>query len=163
METIYRSPRVHLARSGYIVFSVFSQVGDMESLKATEAALQKTAKEHGRVVNITCMSGSTVTEKVPDDVKVKAAAILKSVEEQLIGNVMVITGDGIGVTILRAFMTAFTIFSKLKRPQRCVSDVDSALTWIRSLDPNAVGELTGEAVNKFFARPAPNKFGAKVA
>jgi hypothetical protein len=151
METLYRSPRVHLARSGCIVFSFFSQVADMASLQATEDALRKVAKEQGRVINVTCMSGSTVTEKIPDEVKVKAASILRTVESQLVCNAMIITGEGIGVTILRAFMTAFTIFSKLKRPQRCFSNVDDALAWIRSLDARAVGDLTADAVHKHFA------------
>ena len=70
----------------------------MASLEATEAIFKKVAKEHGRLVTVTYMSGSTV-------------------EDQLITNVMVVTGTGIGVTILRAFMTAFFIFSKIKRPQ----------------------------------------------
>lgn len=148
METLYKTPRLHLARSGYIVFSHFSQVSDMASLNATEAAFKKVAKEHGRLATVTYMSGATVTTKVPDDVKVKAAAILRNVEDQLVTNVMVIAGEGVGVTILRAFMTAFTIFSKIKRPQRCVADLEAALAWIRSLDANAVGDLTADMVAK---------------
>ncbi len=148
METIYKTPRLHLARSGYIVFSYFSQVTDMPSLDATEAALKKVAKEHGRVVTITVMSGATVTERVPDDVKVRAAELLRNVEDQLVANAMVITGQGIGVTILRAFMTGFTIFSKLKRPQKCFADLDTTLAWIRTLDPNAVGDLTAATVER---------------
>lgn len=162
METIYRTPRVHLARSGCIVFSYFSQVADMPSLQATEDALKKVANEQGRVINVSCMSGASVTAKVPDEVKVKAAAVLKSVEDRLVCNAMVITGDGIGVTILRAFMTAFTIFSKLKRPQRCFSNIDDALAWIRSLDARAVGDLTADAVHKHFADMRAS-LGAKVA
>jgi|GEM_PF-6301298 len=149
MESLYKSSRLHLARSGYVVFSYFSQVSDMESLKATEAALKKVAKEHGRVVLVTCMSGSTVTGKVPDEVKVRAAAILRGIEEELVTNVMVVTGEGIGTTILRAFMTAFFIFSKIKRPQRCFADLGSALKWVRTLDERAVGDLTAERVDKF--------------
>ena len=146
METLYRTPRLHLARSGYVVFSHFSQVADMASLQATDAAFKKLAKENGRLATITYMSGSTVTSKVPDDVKAKAADILRGVEDQLVANVMVITGDGVGVTILRAFMTAFIIFSKIKRPQKCVADLDSALTFIRSLDPDAGKDLTADTV-----------------
>ncbi len=131
METLYKTPRLHLARSGYIVFSYFSQVSDMESLKATDAALKKVAaRAREAVVTVTCMSGSTVTGKVPDDVKDGGGGDLAGVEEELVANVMVVKGDGIGTTILRAFMTAFFIFSKIKRPQRCFADLDSALKWI---------------------------------
>lgn len=164
METLYKTPRLHLARSGYIVFSYFSQVSDLASLEATEAAFKKVAKEHGRLVTVSCMLGSTVTGKVPDDVKVKAASILKGIEDPLVTNVMVIQGDGIGVTILRAFMTAFFIFSKLKRPQKCVSDVAGALAWIRSLDAQAAAGLTAEQVEKHFQQPKFSHFvGARVA
>ena len=104
-------------------------------------------------VAVTCMSGSTVTSKVPDEVKEKAVAILRSVEDQLVASVMVITGDGMGVTILRAFMTAFTIFSKLKRPQKCFGDLESALAWIRTLDEGAAGDLTVDKVHRHFALP----------
>jgi hypothetical protein len=148
METLYKTPRLHLARSGCLVVSHFSQVADTASLQATETAFQKVVKEHGRLVTITVMAGSTVTSKVPDDVKVRAAAILRGVEDPLIANVMVITGSGLGTTILRAFMTAFVIFSKIKRPQRCFADLDGALEWLRSLDAGAVGDITAGAVER---------------
>ncbi len=163
METIYKSPRLHLARSGYIVFSHFSQVSDLASLDATYAAFQKVAKEHGRLVTITYMSGSTVTSKVPDDVKMKAASILRGVEDQLVTNMMIITGDGIGVTILRAFMTAFFIFSKIRRPQKCFADLGDALRWLHALDPNAVGDLSAETVYRHLKLPRGNKTAEKVA
>ncbi len=150
-------------RAGCVVFSHFSQVSDLESLKATEAAFKKVAQEHGRLVTVSYMSGSTVTDKVPDDVKLKAASILRGVEEQLITNVMVVTGSGIGVTILRAFMTAFFIFSKIKRPQRCFADLGSALAWIRSLDERAVGDLTAEKISKHFGLPSREGARAHVA
>ncbi|MFT3924248.1 MAG: hypothetical protein QM778_17060 [Myxococcales bacterium] len=162
METLYKTPRLHLARSGYMVFSYFSQVSDMESLKATEAALKKVAKEHGRVLTLTHMSGSTVTDKVPDEVKVKAAAILRGVEGELVASAMVITGEGIGVTILRAFMTAFVIFSKIKRPQRVFADLESALSWFRSLDATGVGDLRAETVERYM-KLAQGSTGARVA
>jgi hypothetical protein len=151
METIYRSPRLHVARSGSVVFGHFSQVSDIPSLDALEAAFKKVAKEHGRIVTVSYMSGSTVTAKVPDNVKEKSASILRGVEDQLVTNVMVITGTGIGTTILRAFMTGFFIFSKIKRPQKCVADLGGALDWINSVDRNAVGDLTAEKVEKYFA------------
>jgi hypothetical protein len=157
METLTKTSRLHIIRSGYVVFSYFTQVSDMPSLQATDAALRKTAKEYGRVVNVTCMSGSTVTSKVPDDVKEKAAAILRAVEAELVTNVMVITGDGVGVTILRAFMTAFTIFSKIKKPQKCVADLDAALAWIRTFDESAVDGLTAHAVAHHLGFPAGGK------
>jgi hypothetical protein len=150
METIYRTPRLHIARSGCVVVSHFSQVSDMASLNATEAAFKKVAQEHGRLVAITYMSGATVTGKVPDDVKEKAAALLRGVEEQLVTSVMVVTGTGIGVTILRAFMTAFCIFSKVKRPQKCFSNLDEAIGWIRSLDKSAVGDLRTDEIERHF-------------
>jgi hypothetical protein len=150
METLYKSPRLHLARAGYIVFGYYTQVSDMEALAAAESAFKKVAKEHGRLVTVSYLSGRTVTQPVPDDVKVRATAILREVESELVTNVMVVAGEGIGVTILRAFMTAFFIFSKLKRPQKCVGDVASALAFIRTLDPKAGGGVTADAVEKFF-------------
>jgi hypothetical protein len=125
----------------------------MASLNATEVAFKKIAKEHGRILTVTILTGSTVTSKVPDDVKEKAAAILRGVEEQLVASVTVITGDGVGVTILRAFMTAFSIFSKIKRPQKAFADLETAMAWIRTLDESAVGELTADKVRKHFALP----------
>jgi hypothetical protein len=47
-------------------------------------------------------------------------------------------------------MTAFFIFSKLKRPQKCVGDIASALTFIRTLDQKAGGGVTADAVEKYF-------------
>jgi hypothetical protein len=162
METLQRTSRVHIARSGCIVFTFFSQVADAEAIQAADNALRKVANEQGRVVNMTCISGSEVTVKVPDEVKVKGSAVLRGLEDRLVCNAMVITGDGIGVTILRAFMTAFVAFSKLKRPQRCFSTVDDALAWIRSLDPSLVGNLTAADVHKFFAEARP-ALGVRVA
>ena len=163
METIYRTPRLHIARSGCVVVNYFTQVSDMASLNAAEAALKKVAKEQGRLVAITYMSGATVTAKVPDEVKEKAASLLRSVEEHLITSVMVVTGTGIGVTILRAFMTAFAIFSKVKRPQKCVSNLDEALAWVRSLDKSALGDLTSDAIARHFELRSGNNDAAKVA
>jgi hypothetical protein len=150
-----------MARTGYVLFSYFSEVSDMASLNAAEAAFKKVANEHGRLVTVAYMSGSTVTAKVPNDVKEKAASILRGVEDQLITNVMVVTGTGIGVTILRAFMTAFFIFSKIRQPQKCFADLDGALDWIRSLDKNAVGGLRADMIEKHFG--LRNDVAAKVA
>jgi hypothetical protein len=163
METIYKTSRVHIVRSGYVVFSYFSEVTDMATLKATEVALRKVANEHGRLVTVTYMSGSTVTAKVPDDVKERAASMLRGLEDQLVANVMVVTGTGVGVTILRAFMTAFFIFSKIKRPQKCVADLDAALDWIRSLDNSAVEGLRADMIAKHFGLRSGNDVAARVA
>ena len=157
METIYKTPRLHLARSGCVAFSHYSQVADMASLEASEAAFKKIAKEQGRLVTITWMSGGTVTAKVPDDVKEKAAALLRTVEGPLVANVMIISGTGIGVTILRSFMTGFFIVSKIKRPQKAVGDVDAALAYVRSLDKTVLGSLTADETDKHFG---PSSLGA---
>jgi hypothetical protein len=150
METLYKSSRLHLARAGYIVFGYYTQVSDMEALAAAESAFKKVAREHGRLVTVSYLSGRTVTQPVSDEVKLKASAILRGVEGELITNVMVVAGEGLGVTILRAFMTAFFIFSKLKRPQKCVGDVASALAFIRTLDPKAGSGVTADTVERFF-------------
>jgi hypothetical protein len=157
LQKIKETPRIALAKSGFVVISYFPMVGDLESLGIAEKAYEDAVREHGKVFIVTVMPAANIRAAIPDEVKQRAADVVLRAEPNLVGNAMVILGSGLGATILRMFMVGFYIFSKSEKPQKCFGSVDDALDWIRTLAPGSALGLSGAAVLANFGIDATGK------
>jgi hypothetical protein len=139
-----------IATAGHLVLMVFDTDPDLASLDALDVLQTELTRTLGRFVHIAVVQ----TEKLsppPAEYRQKAAEIEKRHEDALIASAIVIRTKGVAAVVTRAFLAAFALLSRQKKPMRTFRELEPAVQWMQSMsaDVLALGPGLIEALDAY--------------
>ncbi len=145
-------PNIRFAHAGSVFFAVFGPTTEVQDLDDMLKHERELAAAYGHVSLIALVQVNRTTGKIADDVRKRSVEITQAANDFLRGSATVVIGSGLGVAILRMFMTGFNLMAKTKFPIKVFSTTAEAVAWVHNLPgqtPDAK-EVTAEALLSHF-------------
>lgn len=152
LESLAQRPNLQLAQAGSIVIGKFGASTSIEDLEVLGQHQLAVAGRSGPITMISLVPVDGSVGRISDDVRQKSVEIMTKLGKSCIGSATVVLGSGLGATVVRMFLTGFSLVSRTPYPQKAFSSVRDALVWAQQLPEQNVAakQLTSDAVVKHF-------------